>query len=73
MPVYDLLNPNEYTDKLTVRERRALCDSCPERRAVYNGEPLKKIDQCPVCNCFIHLKTKLKNEECPQGDWKKNP
>lgn len=69
MPVYDLLNPSQYADKTIVSERRNLCNTCPERLAKYSGQPLKKTDQCPICYCFIQGKTKIKREECPQGDW----
>lgn len=70
MPVYDLLNPTKYVDKTLTKQRRELCNTCPERLAEYNNKPLTKTDQCPECHCFIHFKTMLSDDNvCPLGDW----
>ena len=70
MPVLDLLNPNAYLkDKQIVRERRQKCNDCPERKAAYDGKPLNKTQQCPLCHCFMFAKTLLRTEQCPLGDW----
>ena len=42
-------------------ERMAICRECPDF--------IKSIGQCSRCGCFMHVKTLLKNSECPLGKW----
>jgi hypothetical protein len=39
-------------------ERLNICKSC-------NGGKMT----CPICNCFVELKTRVKDEVCPIGKW----
>ena len=41
-------------------DRLSKCNSCPH---------LLKTRQCGDCFCFVDLKTKYKQEECPLGKW----
>lgn len=38
-----------------------ICKSCEYFR--------KMMKTCKICNCFMPLKTKLKNAKCPKGKW----
>jgi hypothetical protein len=58
---WDVLNPTEYTDEETARQRMDICDACPRL--------LKATKQCKECGCFMVLKTKLKGAVCPIGKW----
>lgn len=45
-----------------VRENRLeICNSCEYLIQLTN--------QCTKCGCFMSLKTKLRNAECPIGKW----
>jgi len=42
------------------RERRLeACEPCEHRKG----------NRCNLCGCFINYKAKLKNSECPIGNW----
>ena len=59
---WDLINPStEYVEKAVSEERYNICVSCPEF--------MKSTKQCKKCGCFMVLKTKLKDAECPIGKW----
>ena len=45
-------------------ERLKICDACEHIRlknTVYK--------RCSECECFLHAKTRLLNQECPIGKW----
>ncbi len=59
---WDFIDPKtEYVDKNVSEERYSICLSCPEF--------IKLTKQCKKCGCFMALKTKLKDAECPIGKW----
>ena len=59
---WDVLNPNtEYTTEEQAKNRYAICQKCPEL--------ITLTKQCKQCGCFMAIKTKLKNAECPLGKW----
>lgn len=62
---WDLINPNiENVSKEIADSRYSICKGCPEF--------IKLTTQCKKCGCFMHLKTKLPNAECPLGKWGKH-
>lgn len=59
---WDFLNPETgYVEENVAAERYNVCLSCPHL--------LKTTKQCKKCGCFMILKTKLQNAECPIGNW----
>lgn len=59
---WDLLNPNQpRSEEELMQARLDICKSCEFFRA--------KTEQCKKCGCFMKLKTKLKNANCPIGKW----
>lgn len=66
-----LLVPSEHVNKQTYNERMTLCHTCPNR-IKKEGLKFNKKSRCPFCKCFIHLKCKIRQEECPVGDWNKD-
>lgn len=40
------------------KDRLIVCNDC-------NGGKMT----CPICNCFVELKTRVKEESCPIGKW----
>lgn len=60
--ITDLLNKEKYLkDQEVVDARMSICQEC---------EFLIKItSQCSKCGCFMKLKTKLENANCPIGKW----
>ena len=44
------------------KERISTCNKC---------DKLTKTRQCSECLCFVDLKTKIKQEECPLKKWTK--
>ncbi len=60
MPILDLLKPKKYTDPTTTENRRAICNTCPNRT---------NLGRCKKCGCFTNLKTRLTTEKCPVGKW----
>jgi hypothetical protein len=58
---WDAADPRNYTDSESSNKRMAICETCPSL--------LKATHQCKECGCFMKLKTKLKNAECPLGKW----
>lgn len=49
------------TEAELAAERVKLCETCDEFARVSR--------QCKVCWCFIDLKTKVAEAECPQAKW----
>ena len=59
---WDFIDPNtEYAEESLSQERYSICSACPEF--------MKSTKQCKKCGCFMALKTKLKDAECPIGKW----
>lgn len=59
---WDFVDPNtKYAEKEVSEKRYSICLTCPEF--------LKATKQCKKCGCFMALKTKLENAECPIGKW----
>jgi hypothetical protein len=59
---WHLLNPDRLLDNQDiVNKRLELCKACPELIA--------STSQCKKCGCFMNLKTKLAEAECPIGKW----
>jgi len=46
------------------QRRYTICKECPHLRKITKT--------CTKCNCFMPLKTKLKEVSCPIGKWGKN-
>lgn len=42
-------------------ERQKVCDDCEYLARMLN--------QCKLCWCFMDMKTKVLNAECPSGKW----
>jgi hypothetical protein len=61
-PLDFLRRSTQYVDDGTKEWRFAVCESCPHF--------LELTKQCKKCGCFMHLKTKLAEAECPIGKWK---
>jgi len=57
MALYHLVIKKQYLEPDQVEARRKICQACPHR----------KRNQCSLCGCFIHLKTKLRSEACPDA------
>lgn len=53
--LYNWLFNKAYEGK---QERLSICYDCNGGREV-----------CPVCKCFVELKTGVKAEKCPKGLW----
>jgi len=61
---WHLLDPERLVDdENIVNQRMNICNGCPEL--------LQATKQCLKCGCFMNLKTKLANAECPMGKWGK--
>ena len=61
---WDLLNSNApRTSDQVASERLSMCNDCPFLT--------KLTQQCRKCGCFMHLKVKLADAECPVGNWGK--
>jgi uncharacterized paraquat-inducible protein A len=59
---WDLLNPNKPKSPEEIQKSRLdICKKCE-----YLFTPT---NQCKKCGCFMHLKVKLSNAECPIGKW----
>ena len=43
------------------QKRETICGGC-----TYNS---KELNKCNECGCFLHLKTRVLDEECPKGKW----
>jgi hypothetical protein len=61
---WDIVDPNtKYVDESISKKRLDICLSCPEL--------FQLTKQCKKCGCFMSMKTKLENAECPLGKWGK--
>lgn len=59
---WDILNPNtQYAAQEVSEKRYNICESCPEFISLSK--------QCKKCGCFMFIKTKLNNAQCPIGKW----
>lgn len=59
---WHLLNPDRLLDNQDIVNKRfEICKSCPEL--------ISATSQCKKCGCFMNLKTKLAEAECPLGKW----
>ena len=59
---WDMINPNvELVSEEEATARMRICEECPSL--------LRVTYQCKECGCFMKLKTKLKNAECPLKKW----
>lgn len=59
---WDVFNPGvDKVDEQKASDRYAICLECPEL--------INATKQCKQCGCFMALKVKLKNAECPIGKW----
>jgi hypothetical protein len=59
---WDMVNPKaEHVSVEEATARMDICELCPSL--------LGATHQCKECGCFMKLKTKLKNAECPLGKW----
>ena len=57
----DLLNKNNYIEKVESDKRMDICLSCPEL--------IKLTQTCKKCGCFMKAKTRLAEASCPIGKW----
>jgi hypothetical protein len=55
-------------DEATIRARREVCRRC-DKSEKRNMAGIIKIRMCSACDCFIGPKTRLADEECPEGKW----
>jgi hypothetical protein len=51
----------QLSEKELSDERMKVCVECPSFR--------KLTRQCALCGCFLELKTKILQAECPIGRW----
>jgi hypothetical protein len=59
---WDMLNKNiGRVETEVATERLNICKECP----LY----IPSTHQCKDCKCFMDMKTKLPNAECPIGKW----
>ena len=59
---WDLLNPNKERSPEELAEYRfEICKTCEWFRP--------KTETCKKCGCFMKLKTKLKDANCPMKKW----
>lgn len=59
---WDLFNKNlGRVGEVVAAERLAICKECPLF--------ISSTKQCSECKCFMDLKTKLPNAECPLHKW----
>jgi hypothetical protein len=67
------------SNKELVKERLAICDTCPFKQqlttlgklVVTTVNQQGNVFKCEVCGCPLAAKTTNKKEECPKGKWKK--
>jgi len=61
---WDLFNKNiGRVQTIVAEERMSICNGCDRL--------IKATKNCKECGCFMTLKTKLPNAECPLGKWGK--
>lgn len=58
---WHLLNQENYVEENIADYRYDICKACPFF--------MQSTSQCSKCGCFMKLKTKLENAECPIGSW----
>ncbi len=57
----DLLNKNNYIEKVESDKRMEICLGCPEL--------IQLTKTCKECGCFMKVKTRLAEARCPIGKW----
>ena len=63
---WDLLNPTlGRVSSESESKRLSICNECEKF--------IHLTSQCKDCGCFMNLKTKLPNSECPLGKWGQEP
>jgi len=59
---WDIVNPNkEHSTDEEASTRLDICTKCPSLLPITH--------QCKECGCFMKIKVKLKEAECPLGKW----
>lgn len=56
---------DQYVEDDVYNHRLDLCNNCPKL--------INLTGQCGECLCFVKLKTKLKQEQCPLSKWEAIP
>lgn len=54
----DLITWN-FATKETAKQRFTICGKCE----------MRDNNRCTICGCYLPAKVKLKNSECPAGEW----
>lgn len=49
-----------------LQDRMKICNTCDKKIQI-----TKNTYMCTICGCFLHMKTRVKDEECPLGKWKR--
>jgi len=60
-PLDFLKASTSYSSPSQQQERYSLCENCEHFRV--------KTKQCKLCGCFMKMKVKLLEAECPAGKW----
>lgn len=60
-PLDFLKSSTSYASPYQEQERYGMCESCEHFR--------QKTKQCKLCGCFMKMKVKLLEAECPIGKW----
>lgn len=60
---WHILDPSrQIKDSSIIKNRLDICNNCEHFLRTY---------QCSKCGCFMPVKVKLANAECPVGKWQK--
>ncbi len=62
--INDFVNGN-FADEETIKKRYDTCIDC-ENLIKHEAMPP---GNCSKCGCFVYLKIKMKNQQCPVGKW----
>jgi hypothetical protein len=55
------------TDEGTYQDRLAVCNACQHARPC--ADTPEEACQCLECSCWVKVKARIENEECPMGLW----
>lgn len=58
---WDAFFKRNHTNEEEQKRRFEICRTCPEF--------IRATNQCSVCGCLMHIKTKLRDAVCPIGKW----